>query len=179
MRDNSSLSHVCGMSPAAWMSVILRLCAQQWVRQDAHWGFSVINQCSALRQTSEKAGWLHAKPFLPWLEAESYFSKRALGEVEAWTPGIVIYPLPVAPAPIVLSLCKAPCRALAVLLFLIFFFFTIYVEVYSFSQLIYFNWRIITILWWFLPYINVSQPQVYMCFPTHSLNPTSHLAYHF
>lgn len=29
MRDNSSLSHICGMSPAAWMSVILRLCAQR------------------------------------------------------------------------------------------------------------------------------------------------------
>ena len=35
---------------------------------------------------------------------------------------------------------------------------------------IYFNWRIITILWWFLLYINTNQPQVYMCSPP-ILNP--------
>ena len=26
-----------------------------------------------------------------------------------------------------------------------------------------FNWKIIMILWWFLPYINMNQPQVYIC----------------
>ena len=31
--------------------------------------------------------------------------------------------------------------------------------------IIYFNWRIITILWWFLPYISMNRPQVYMCTP--------------
>ena len=30
---------------------------------------------------------------------------------------------------------------------------------------IYFNWRQITILWWFLPYIHTNQPWVYMCSP--------------
>ena len=27
----------------------------------------------------------------------------------------------------------------------------------------FFNWRLITILWWFWPYIDMNQPQVYMC----------------
>ena len=31
------------------------------------------------------------------------------------------------------------------------------------NQPIYFNWRLITILWWFLPYIDMNQPWVYMC----------------
>ena len=31
------------------------------------------------------------------------------------------------------------------------------------------NWRLITILWWFLPYIDMNQPWVYMCLPV--LNP--------
>ena len=30
-------------------------------------------------------------------------------------------------------------------------------------NLIYFNWRLITILWWFLPYIHMDQPQMHMC----------------
>ena len=30
----------------------------------------------------------------------------------------------------------------------------------------YFNWRLITILWWFLPYIHINQPWVYMCSPS-------------
>ena len=34
----------------------------------------------------------------------------------------------------------------------------------------YFNWRIITILWWFLPYFNMNWPQVYMC-PHHPKPP--------
>ena len=34
-----------------------------------------------------------------------------------------------------------------------------------FFQLINFNWRIITKLWWLLPYINMNQSQVYMCPP--------------
>ena len=34
-----------------------------------------------------------------------------------------------------------------------------------FFKLIYFNWRLITILW-FLPYIDMNQPWVYMCFPS-------------
>ena len=29
------------------------------------------------------------------------------------------------------------------------------------------NWRIITVLWWFLSYIDMKQPQVYMCSPSH------------
>ena len=29
-----------------------------------------------------------------------------------------------------------------------------------------FNWRLITILWWFLPYTDMNQPWVYMCFPS-------------
>ena len=29
-----------------------------------------------------------------------------------------------------------------------------------------FNWRLITILWWFLPYIDMNQPQMYMCSPS-------------
>ena len=33
----------------------------------------------------------------------------------------------------------------------------------------YFNWRLITILWWFFPYIDMHQPQVFMCPP--SRNP--------
>ena len=39
-----------------------------------------------------------------------------------------------------------------------------------------FNWRTITILWWFLPYINMNQLQVHMC-PPHSETP-SHLPPH-
>ena len=35
-----------------------------------------------------------------------------------------------------------------------------------FLKLIYFNWRLITILWWFLPYIDMNQPWVYMCPPS-------------
>ena len=31
---------------------------------------------------------------------------------------------------------------------------------------IYFNWRLITMLWWFLPYIGMNQPWVYMCTPS-------------
>ena len=30
-------------------------------------------------------------------------------------------------------------------------------------KLINFNWRLIKILWWFLPYIDMNQTQVYMC----------------
>ena len=40
--------------------------------------------------------------------------------------------------------------------------------------LIYFNWRLITVLWWFLPYIHMNQPWVYMCSPSWlSLPPPS------
>ena len=40
---------------------------------------------------------------------------------------------------------------------------------------IYFNWRLITILWWFLPYIDINQPWVDMCSPSWpSLLPPSH-----
>ena len=35
----------------------------------------------------------------------------------------------------------------------------------SFLKLINFNWKIITILWWFLLYIDVTQPRVHMCPP--------------
>ena len=31
---------------------------------------------------------------------------------------------------------------------------------------IYFNWRLITILWWFLPYIHMNHPRVFMCSPS-------------
>ena len=29
--------------------------------------------------------------------------------------------------------------------------------------LFYFNWGLITVLWWFLPYTDMNQPRVYMC----------------
>ena len=45
-----------------------------------------------------------------------------------------------------------------------------------FFELISFNWRIITMLWCFLPYINMNQLQVHMC-PPHP-EPTSHLPPH-
>ena len=39
---------------------------------------------------------------------------------------------------------------------------------------IYFNWRLITTLWWFLPYIHMNHPWVYMCSPSwRSLPPPS------
>ena len=44
--------------------------------------------------------------------------------------------------------------------FLSFFFFCHSV---LFLFYFYFNWRLITILWWFLPYIHMNQPWVYMC----------------
>ena len=31
------------------------------------------------------------------------------------------------------------------------------------KKLIYFNWRIIMILWWYLPYMGINQPWVHMC----------------
>ena len=43
--------------------------------------------------------------------------------------------------------------------------------VISLKKLIYFNWRLITILWWFLPYIDVNQPHMYMCPPSRSPLP--------
>ena len=60
---------------------------------------------------------------------------RALGEVEAWTLGVVIYPSPVVPAPGVLSLCKALCRTLGVLLFkiIIIIFYYLCQSVFFFS----------------------------------------------
>ena len=39
------------------------------------------------------------------------------------------------------------------------------------KKVIYFNWKIITVLLWFLPYINMNWSQVYMCTP-HSELPT-------
>ena len=48
--------------------------------------------------------------------------------------------------------------------------------VISLKKLIYFNWRLITILWWFLPYTDMNQPQVYMCLP--QPEPASHLPAH-
>ena len=39
-------------------------------------------------------------------------------------------------------------------------------------KFIYFNRRIITLLWWLLPYINMNQPQGHMCPPI--LNPPPH-----
>ena len=35
----------------------------------------------------------------------------------------------------------------------------------------YFNWRLITILWWFLPYIDMNQPQIYVCPPSRTPLP--------
>ena len=34
---------------------------------------------------------------------------------------------------------------------------------YFFKFNLIFNWKIIAILWWLLPYININQPQVYIC----------------
>ena len=39
-----------------------------------------------------------------------------------------------------------------------------------------FNWRMISILWWFLPHINMNQPEVYIC-PL-PLKPPCHLPPH-
>ena len=36
---------------------------------------------------------------------------------------------------------------------------------------IYFNWRLITILWWFLPYVDMNHPWVYMCPEPHFYLP--------
>ena len=36
-----------------------------------------------------------------------------------------------------------------------------------------FNWRIITVLWWFLPYPDMNQPLVHMCAPQLEPPPTS------
>ena len=36
----------------------------------------------------------------------------------------------------------------------------------SFFKINYFNWRLITILWWVLPYIDMNQPWVFMCSPS-------------
>ena len=44
-----------------------------------------------------------------------------------------------------------------------------------FIIIILFNWRLITILWWLLPCIDMNQPQVYMC--PHP-EPPSHLPPH-
>ena len=49
----------------------------------------------------------------------------------------------------------------------------IYQASFSFFKLIYFNWRLITILWWFLPYIDMNKPWVYMCPPTPPRTPLS------
>ena len=42
---------------------------------------------------------------------------------------------------------------------------------------IYFNWRLITTLWWFLPYIHMNHPWVYMCSPSWTPLPPPYL-YH-
>ena len=45
---------------------------------------------------------------------------------------------------------------------------------FFFFFVIYFNWRLITILWWFLLYVHMNQPRVYMCSPfCTSLSPPS------
>ena len=41
------------------------------------------------------------------------------------------------------------------------------------NSFIHFNWRLITILWWFLPYINMNQPQMYRYPPILKISPTS------
>ena len=41
------------------------------------------------------------------------------------------------------------------------------------KRVIHFNWKIFTVLLWFLPYINMNWPQVYMCTPDSKLPPTS------
>ena len=56
--------------------------------------------------------------------------------------------------------------------------FCLIVKIIKLLKIIYFNWRIITLQYCngFLPYINMNQPQVYICPPI--LNPTSHLPPH-
>ena len=49
----------------------------------------------------------------------------------------------------------------------------------TFLKLLYFNLRIIAILWWLLPYINMNQPQVYMCSPPSWTPLTSLCTLHF
>ena len=51
-----------------------------------------------------------------------------------------------------------------------------WIEDRHFKLFIYFNLRIITLLWWFLPCINMNQPQEFMC-PLHP-EPPSHLPPH-
>ena len=43
----------------------------------------------------------------------------------------------------------------------------------NFLKLIYFNWRIITTLWWFLPYIDMNQPRAHVCCLILNPPPTS------
>ena len=50
-------------------------------------------------------------------------------------------------------------------------FFKIYIYI------IYFNWRLITLLWWFLPYIHMNQPWVYMCSPSWTSLPPPFLSH--
>ena len=38
------------------------------------------------------------------------------------------------------------------------------------KTLVYFNWRLITVLWWCLLYVDMNQPQVHMC-PLHPEHP--------
>jgi len=46
-------------------------------------------------------------------------------------------------------------------------------QVSLFFYIIYFNWRLITILWWFLPHTDMNQPRVYMCPPILNSPPYS------
>ena len=46
---------------------------------------------------------------------------------------------------------------------------------FFFFPFIFIRWRLITILWWFLPYIDMNQSWIYMCSPSQSpLPPPSH-----
>ena len=55
-----------------------------------------------------------------------------------------------------------------------FFFFNALLAQSTHFIFFYFNWRLITILWWFLPYVHMNQPWVYMCSPSWtSLQPPS------
>ena len=57
--------------------------------------------------------------------------------------------------PSLITYLKLHCFLLETFILFCYFFFLF--------LCIYFNWRLITVLWWFLPYIHVNQPWVYMC----------------
>ena len=64
---------------------------------------------------------------------------------------------------------------------LIYFFFNLcrYCFYYlNFFSFIFISWRLITILKWFLPYTDMNQPWIYMCFPSWTPLPPPSPSHH-